>query len=302
MAYRCSGHLSCVAVLALLLLPVASFAQQPSSTGALPQTAPLRIASPAISELASRLEPAITRQHFSSIVVVGAAGPSDQATELGEAIGDALSDSLAQQAEGFTVIGRSQLRALLNQKGLSSGFLVGRGYLEWITGWAHAKAAVFVQLVRVQDSAATVEATLFDVSGFHAKTISSAEVSVPLNEPEADAAHRTLGPDDPALIQIDEGNSPGSPQCAYCPRPEYSQEARDARLGPLKVLAAVTVKPDGNAGEIKIISGVGHGMDESMIAAIRGWKFKPAMDSDGHPIAKRIVVEGEFELFSGKGN
>jgi TonB family protein len=80
--------------------------------------------------------------------------------------------------------------------------------------------------------------------------------------------------------------------------PQYTEEARRARMqGPVIVL--VEVKPDGTVApdNITIVQGLGMGLDEKAIQAVRQWIFKPAY-RDGKPmgITMPVAVQVEFRL------
>jgi TonB family protein len=100
------------------------------------------------------------------------------------------------------------------------------------------------------------------------------------------------------------GDGPGSgngaavrsPECAYCPRPEYSDQARLAKYQG-SVLLNVVVLANGKAGRIEILKGVGMGLDEKAMEAVRTWQFKPAIGRDGKPIAAVVPIEVVFQLF-----
>lgn len=92
------------------------------------------------------------------------------------------------------------------------------------------------------------------------------------------------------------GNSVRSPSCLYCPRPEYSDEARKARFQGLVELSVV-VLADGRPGRIELISGPGLGLDERAIEAVRMWRFRAAVGPNGKPVAVTIPIEVQFQLF-----
>jgi protein TonB len=86
------------------------------------------------------------------------------------------------------------------------------------------------------------------------------------------------------------------PSCAYCPDPQYTDEAREAKLQG-KVTLQVLVGTDGRASQIRVVQGIGLGLDERAEQAIRGWKFVPAHDATRRPVPAWVTVEAVFRLF-----
>lgn len=84
------------------------------------------------------------------------------------------------------------------------------------------------------------------------------------------------------------------PQLILDPDPEYSDEARKARLEGTVVLWMI-VGTDGAAHDIRVKSPLGKGLDEKAIEAVKRWKFKPAT-KDGQPVAVMVNVEVSFRL------
>jgi TonB family protein len=76
--------------------------------------------------------------------------------------------------------------------------------------------------------------------------------------------------------------------------PEYTDEARRAKLEG-KVELWVTVGADGRTREIEVIRGLGAGLDEKAIEAVKQWRFQPATHQ-GNPVDAIIVVEVPFRL------
>lgn len=85
-------------------------------------------------------------------------------------------------------------------------------------------------------------------------------------------------------------------KCLYCPDPEYTDEARHEKLQG-SVTLRVLVTKDGRPGQIKIVKGIGLGLDERSIAAVRSWKFQPARDANKNPISQWVTVETTYRLF-----
>jgi protein TonB len=92
-------------------------------------------------------------------------------------------------------------------------------------------------------------------------------------------------------------NGVGMPTCILCPKPEYSEEGRKARFMGTVVLEVV-VLPNGHAGEIRLVKGVGMGLDEKAIETVKTqWTFKPALGPNGKPVATIVPIEITFQLY-----
>jgi TonB family protein len=87
----------------------------------------------------------------------------------------------------------------------------------------------------------------------------------------------------------------GYPSCLYCPRPDYSEDARKVKFSGTVTLQVI-VQPDGSATNIEVVKGVGLGLDEKAVEAVRTWKFKPALGPNGTPVATVVPVEVSFRL------
>jgi TonB family protein len=87
------------------------------------------------------------------------------------------------------------------------------------------------------------------------------------------------------------------PVCKYCPKPEYSDEARDANIQGMSYLQ-VTVLATGRAGEVKVIKGLEKSLDEQAVKVVREqWTFKPGTDQNGDSVDVIVPVEIAFQLY-----
>jgi len=91
------------------------------------------------------------------------------------------------------------------------------------------------------------------------------------------------------------GGGVSAPRPLFTPDPEYSEEARKAKYQGTCVLWMV-VGADGRPREIRVARGLGMGLDEKALQAVKQWKFEPAM-KDGHPVAVQMNVEVSFRLY-----
>jgi TonB family protein len=96
------------------------------------------------------------------------------------------------------------------------------------------------------------------------------------------------------------GNGVTAPSVVSKTDPEYSEEARLARLTGTVNLSLV-VGDDGKARDIRAASpGLGLGLDEKAIEAVRAWRFKPGL-KDGKPVSVRVDMETNYRLAFERG-
>jgi TonB family protein len=76
--------------------------------------------------------------------------------------------------------------------------------------------------------------------------------------------------------------------------PGYSEDARLAQLMGTVVLS-ITVGADGLAHDIKVVRGLGLGLDEKAAEAVGKWTFQPGT-KDGQPVPVAAIIEVNFRL------
>jgi TonB family protein len=76
--------------------------------------------------------------------------------------------------------------------------------------------------------------------------------------------------------------------------PEYSEAARKARYHGT-VLLRVVIDVEGKIVNTQVVRGIGMGLDEKAIEAVRKWKFKPAY-KDGKPVAVQVSMMLDFRF------
>jgi len=78
-------------------------------------------------------------------------------------------------------------------------------------------------------------------------------------------------------------------------QPEFSPEARQD-----KIHGAVTVNcivdQHGLPVDVHVVRGLGHGLDEKAVEAVKQYRFRPAMEN-GKPVAVYLDIEVNFETF-----
>jgi TonB family protein len=63
------------------------------------------------------------------------------------------------------------------------------------------------------------------------------------------------------------------------------------------VTLEVLVGTDGRAQRIQLVKGLGMGLDERAVEAVKTWKFTPARDAARRAVAEWVTVEAIFRLF-----
>ncbi len=88
------------------------------------------------------------------------------------------------------------------------------------------------------------------------------------------------------------------PRVVSAPAPEASQQAGAKEMKGVCVLK-IMVEADGSTSHVRVVKGLGMGLDEKAIEAVKKWTFKPAL-LRGKPVAVEVAVEVDFPpLLSG---
>ena len=70
------------------------------------------------------------------------------------------------------------------------------------------------------------------------------------------------------------GHGVSAPRVVYAPSPEYSKEARKAKLEGMVALWVIVGK-DGHTRNIRVHETLGMGLDEKALEAVSKWRFVP---------------------------
>jgi protein TonB len=91
------------------------------------------------------------------------------------------------------------------------------------------------------------------------------------------------------------GGGVAAPIVLFAPEPEFSEEARKAKASG-NVLVYLQVDTNGRPMRVRVLRGMGLGLDEKAVEAVSHYKFKPAMEN-GHAVVVEMQVEVNFEIF-----
>ena len=106
--------------------------------------------------------------------------------------------------------------------------------------------------------------------------------SVSSNNPDSTTGADALGSGDISIALV-----------KYFPRPKPDLSTMaDGTKG--DVILDITIDESGRVSDLKLIRGIEHSIDETVIATIRQWVFNPA-NRDGHPIASQQELHFHYE-------
>jgi len=91
------------------------------------------------------------------------------------------------------------------------------------------------------------------------------------------------------------GGSVKAPVLTFKVDPEFSEEARKAKFSG-NVQVYLWVDEQGNPTHVRVIRGVGMGLDEKAVEAVRQYKFKPATQN-GKPVKVDLYIDVNFQIF-----
>jgi TonB family protein len=86
------------------------------------------------------------------------------------------------------------------------------------------------------------------------------------------------------------------PRATYTAIPEYSEQARKKKINGT-VLISTLVNEQGEPTDIRVEKGIGYGLDERAVQSVSQYRFQPAVDRDGKPVAVRIAIQVTFRLY-----
>jgi protein TonB len=91
------------------------------------------------------------------------------------------------------------------------------------------------------------------------------------------------------------GGGVSSPVVIYQVEPEFSEEARKAKFMGVVVVNLI-VDSKGMPQNVHVLRGVGMGLDQKAVEAVRQYRFKPAI-AEGKPVPVELNVQVDFQIF-----
>ncbi len=98
----------------------------------------------------------------------------------------------------------------------------------------------------------------------------------------------------PGISSSPSGRSITPPVLIFQVDPEFSEEARKAKYQGT-VLLAIEIDTSGHPANLRILQGLGMGLDEKAIQAVSRWRFRPGLQN-GKPAVTSATVQVTFRL------
>lgn len=263
-----------------------------------------------LANLAERVSKDLSKAKAKTAMVFAFSGPKGQRTELDVQLASEFAAALANARTPISIIDRATLAPLMEKHEIAPKFASQIGVACWLSEQAGAQALLGGSFEL------DGERILLTVRGYatkQAKQITTQEQALPLNEkwkallnvvlpPPAETVSRkaeeATGSSDLEDIPRAGQAGTGFAQCADCPHPLYTEEARQAKLECTVVLRAVITK-EGRAERIQVAQPCPLGLTGRAIEAVAEWKFKPAKGPGGSPVSVRTMIEINFRVYRG---
>jgi TonB family protein len=123
------------------------------------------------------------------------------------------------------------------------------------------------------------------------------ETTITVNYKLDDPADSQSQNDEPAtgVVPKKVGGGVSAPVLIYSVEPEYTEQAKADKVGGI-VLINFWVDEQGRPEHVRVRRGLGEGLDEKAVEAVKQYRFKPAMEV-GKPVLAELNIEVNFKIF-----
>ena len=242
-----------------------------------------------LSELAQHVGKILAEQHIHKVTAADFVDNGGSVTLQGAFLADRFV-ALLEPKDAFQVLDRSPLR-----KGLYSHQIIPGSAFEGAEMDAARNTgaeALILGTIEKHAQDLTINVTALAVST--GQSLAQRTFSVPRTKILDDLASQLIQSKGPIYLVGQNGVS--LPDCHYCPPPLYTEEARKKGLEGHVVLSAI-IQVSGRVEKIWELRGLGEGLTEQAVEVVRQWRFRPARDATGKPVAVMVPIEVAFRRF-----
>jgi Gram-negative bacterial TonB protein C-terminal len=247
--------------------------------------------SPNIDSLAARIAEKLVKTGNKLVAVGHVHGDKTTDTRAyGLKLSEQLSVALASSNAGIQVFDNARLIHALEEKKWMAIDLDDPLVFRSIANAEGVRVAIGGHY---KTSGQTIEISLTLTNTADDKKIAEIKAKLPATE-----ATGSL-PDTPVRDPVTQVYLPGvggvtSPQCKYCPQPDFSPEARSKGVSYVKSVFHVTVRANGRVADIRRVRSAGYGLEENATHVLQTWQLVPCHLPDGTAVPARVDVEFNF--------
>jgi TonB family protein len=229
----------------------------------------------------------VTRSKVKKVYVLDFTNESGRFSILGRFFAATFAGMLGEDATGFVVLDRVQVRRSLSKTGRTDQELAGPDVLAKLVSDIGADGILWGK-VSVNQSVATIDLVMRDPSG---KDLTQSRYEEKLDgELRADLEASQSG----SVFYYAGLDGVSSPKCLYCPVPEWPLgQGSPGRDG--DVVLSILVTLEGNADQMRIAQTLDPVFDRAALECVRSWRFEPAKDAEGKPVPVRLPVQITFK-------
>lgn len=245
-----------------------------------------------LDDLAKHASKEIAKARVGSIFVADFVSNDGALSIQGKYLADEFAERIDRHKKNFSVIERKRFTAALTDAKLSISDLSTASSLQRIGDSLQAEAIVTgtFETTTAQYSLKITVHRLRDDSN-----VFSGDKSI--KRPGYVDGMVLLDPDGPGQRIARAGvDGVSIPACVYCPPPSYTDKARAEKVQAIVVLLVV-ITEGGRAGRMAVIKANDDGLARNAIYAVREWKFKPATNKEGKPVAVITPIEVSFSIY-----
>jgi len=223
-----------------------------------------------------------------TVVVGDFSGKGAPVSFQGGFLADRLWFAVLQQKKGFRTLNRGLLhRQVYGHQVTNASF--GQAQVEA----AHALGAEVLVTGKIERRATDLKIAVTAVNVSTGKNISDWTWVVPRTATLDELALQPIQAKGPVYVL--EQDSVNTPQCLYCPYPQYSEVARKEKIEGTVVVEAM-IDASGRAASVVELRGLPDGLTQQAIEVVRQWHFKAAQDADGRAVTVMVPVDVTFRL------
>jgi hypothetical protein len=251
---------------------------------------------PQLDPVAAKLAHALAHSKQKTVIVFDFWGPDEKLNRLGQYLAENLSAALTKPNLPFVVADRSKIAAACAAHGLAISAITDPDTAMWIASDLNARAVILGKL-SIQNGKLMIETRSYQeedlkqLAGFRSTALISKDMRLLLDReiPETSTSNGNSVP-------VSGKNGYAYPKCISCPAASYNDVAVHQKVQGTVILIAI-IGTDGRAHEIAAIKTMPYGLTKNAMEAVSRWKFAPAVDSNGKPVAVRQTIEVSFHLY-----